>query len=184
MTRARRHKLLRQHLQSGRVPRAVFLALLAMCLAACGGDLSDLESYIAEVKQRKGGPIEPLPKIKPYETFRYRADTKRSPFMPDMRQTNAAALAGPTPIVNRNKEYLEQFPLDTLAMVGTLERKGDVYGLVQTQDGMIHRVVPGNYIGQNDGRIVGVTDSGIEVEELIPDGIGGFFKRSAEIGIR
>jgi type IV pilus assembly protein PilP len=68
-------------------------------------------------------------------------------------------------------------------MVGTLERQGDVYGLVQTQDGMVHRVIPGNYIGQNDGRIVGVTDSGIEVEELIADGIGGFFKRSAEIGI-
>jgi type IV pilus assembly protein PilP len=165
------------------VLKAVLLALLVMLLVACGGDMSDLEGYIAEVKQRKGGPIEPLPQIKPYETFRYRAETMRSPFVPDAQQANAAMPAGPTPIINRNKEYLEQFPLDTLAMVGTLERQGDVYGLVQTQDGMVHRVIPGNYIGQNDGRIVGVTDSGIEVEELIPDGIGGFFKRSAEIGI-
>jgi type IV pilus assembly protein PilP len=165
------------------VLKAVLLALLVMLLVACGGDMSDLEGYIAEVKQRKGGPIEPLPQIKPYETFRYRAETMRSPFVPDAQQANAAMPAGPTPIINRNKEYLEQFPLDTLSMVGTLERQGDVYGLVQTQDGMVHRVVPGNYIGQNDGRIVGVTDSGIEVEELIADGIGGFFKRSAEIGI-
>lgn len=175
--------MLRKLIQSGRVLKAVLLALLAMLLVACGGDMSDLEGYIAEVKQRKGGPIEPLPQIKPYETFRYRAETMRSPFVPDTQQANAAMPTGPTPIINRNKEYLEQFPLDTLAMVGTLERQGDVYGLVQTQDGMVHRVIPGNYIGQNDGRIVGVTDSGIEVEELIPDGIGGFFKRSAEIGI-
>lgn len=175
--------MLRKLIQSGRVLKAVLLALLAMLLVACGGDMSDLEGYIAEVKQRKGGPIEPLPQIKPYETFRYRAETMRSPFVPDAQQAYAAMPTGPTPIINRNKEYLEQFPLDTLAMVGTLERQGDVYGLVQTQDGMVHRVIPGNYIGQNDGRIVGVTDSGIEVEELIPDGIGGFFKRSAEIGI-
>ncbi len=175
--------MLRKLIQSGHALKAVLLALLVMLLVACGGDMSDLEGYIAEVKQRKGGPIEPLPQIKPYETFRYRAETMRSPFVPDAQQANAAMPTGPTPIINRNKEYLEQFPLDTLSMVGTLERQGDVYGLVQTQDGMVHRVVPGNYIGQNDGRIVGVTDSGIEVEELIPDGIGGFFKRSAEIGI-
>ncbi|MBT8443435.1 MAG: pilus assembly protein PilP, partial [Gammaproteobacteria bacterium] len=55
--------------------------------------------------------------------------------------------------------------------------------LLQTADGLVHRVVPGNYIGQNDGRIVDIDDSGIRVEELVPDGIGGFFKRTAEIGI-
>ena len=54
---------------------------------------------------------------------------------------------------------------------------------VQTQDGMVHRVIPGNYVGQNDGRILAVNDSGIRLEELVPDGIGGFYKRSAEIGL-
>lgn len=175
--------MLRKHIQIGRVPRIAILALLSMTLVACGGDMSDLERYIAEVKQRPGGRIEPLPQIKPYETFRYRADAQRSPFMPDTNQANQSKPSGPTPIMNRNKEYLEQFPLDTLSMVGTLEREGAVFGLVQTQDGMVHRVIPGNYIGQNDGRIVVVSEGGIAVEELIPDGIGGFFKRSAEIGI-
>lgn len=158
-------------------------ALLSIFIVACGGDMSDLQGYIAEVKQRPGGRIEPLPQIKPYETFRYRADNMRSPFMPDQREASSGKPTGPTPIENRNKEYLEQFPLDTLSMVGTLAREGKTYGLVQTSDGLVHRVIPGNYVGQNDGRIVNIDDSGIQVEELVPDGIGGFFKRTAEIGI-
>ena len=68
-------------------------------------------------------------------------------------------------------------------MVGTLEREGKTFGLVQTQDGLVHRVLPGNYVGQNDGRVVAVADAEIRVEELVPDGIGGFFKRSAAIGL-
>lgn len=159
------------------------LALLPMLLVACGGDMGDLQEYIADVKQRPGGRIEPLPQIKPYETFRYRAEDQRSPFMPEQRQASEGTPTGPAPIENRNKEYLEQYPLDTLSMVGTLEREGKTYGLVQTSDGLVHRVVPGNYVGQNDGRIIGIDDGGIQVEELVPDGIGGFFKRTAEIGI-
>ena len=92
-------------------------------------------------------------------------------------------MTGPKPIEDRNKEYLEQFPLDTLAMVGTLVNDGEVYGLVQTQDGMVHRVVSGNYVGQNDGQIIAIGSANIRIEELVPDGIGGFFKRSAEIGL-
>lgn len=163
--------------------RLVFPTLLSMVLVACGGDMSDLQEYIAEVKQRPGGRIEPLPQIKPYETFRYRADDLRSPFMPEERQAREGRPEGPAPIENRNKEYLEQFPLDTMSMVGTLVREGRTYGLVQTADGLVHRVVPGNYLGQNDGRIVAIDEGSIQVEELVPDGIGGFFKRTAEIGI-
>ncbi|MGI9330345.1 MAG: pilus assembly protein PilP [Gammaproteobacteria bacterium] len=160
----------------------VMTALLAMLLAGCGGDMDDLLEYVDEVKSRPGGRIEPLPQIKPYQSFDYSADTMRSPFLPDAAPARSAA-SGPTPIVNRPKEYLEGFPLDTLAMVGTLEREGRTFGLVQTQDGLVHRVLPGNFVGQNDGRVVGVTGAGIQVEELVPDGIGGFFKRSAAISL-
>jgi len=158
-------------------------ALLSMVLGACGGDMSDLQEYIADVKQRPGGRIEPLPQIKPYETFRYRGESQRSPFTPEQREANEGKPTGPAPIENRNKEYLEQFPLDTLSMVGTLAREGKTYGLLQTADGLVHRVVPGNYVGQNDGRIVAIDEGSIQVEELVADGIGGFFKRTAEIGI-
>jgi len=161
----------------------LLIVSIALLLTACGGGMGDLEDYIAEVKQRPGGRIEPLPQIKPYETFDYGVSSQRSPFMRERAVAANTRSSGPTPVKNRNKEYLEQFPLDTLNMVGTLEREGKKFGLVQTSDGLVHRVLPGNYVGQNDGRVVSVTDGRIEVEELVSNGIGSFFKRSAGIGI-
>jgi type IV pilus assembly protein PilP len=164
------------------VNRLALIAVVAITVAGCGGEMDDLLAYVDEVKARRGGRIEPLPQIKPYETFTYRADNLRSPFLPDSPAASASP-TGPRPDARRSKEFLEQFPLDTLIMVGTLAREGRTYGLLQTQDGLVHRVLPGNYVGQNDGRIVAVNDAAIEVEELVPDGIGGFFKRSAAIGL-
>lgn len=160
--------------------RCLLLAAIVVSAAGCSGN-DDLEDYISQVKARPGGRIEPLPQVKPYETFTYEAEKLRSPFVPD--SPKGRALAGPRPEANRPKEYLEQFPLDTLKMVGTLQRDGKKFGLIRTQDGMVHRVLVGNYVGQNDGRVVAVTDGEIDVEELVPDGIGGFYKRSAAIGL-
>ena len=169
-------KVIRTILQVG------LLSTVSMLLGCMSGVDDELLSYVDEIKARPGGRIEALPQIKPYETFTYAADDVRSPFAPD-RPAAPATLAGPKPIQDRDKEYLEQFPLDTLAMVGTLDRIGQTFGLVKTKDGMVHRVTSGNYVGQNDGRIVGVNDAGIRLEELVPDGIGGFYTRSAEIGL-
>jgi len=163
------------------------LCLTAICtaltLSACGGGMEDLEQYIAEVKDRPSSRIEPLPQIKPYETYDYSVQDNRSPFIRSRANDENLASTGPAPIKNRNKEYLEQFPLDTLGMVGTLETDGKTYGLLQTNDGLVHRILPGNYVGQNDGRVVSITEGKIEVEELVSNGIGSFFKRTAEIGI-
>jgi type IV pilus assembly protein PilP len=169
--------------QSMRVLLRLSAALIVLALTACGGGMGDLEQYISDIKQRPGGRIEPLPQIKPYETFDYQVNNKRSPFVQDRSVNESGITQGPTPIKNRNKEYLEQFPLDTLNMVGTLERKGKTYGLVQTNDGLVHRILPGNYVGQNDGRVISITEGKIEIEELVSNGIGNFFKRSAGIGI-
>jgi type IV pilus assembly protein PilP len=163
--------------------RVLLIVLMMSVAAGCGGDMSDLNEYVAGVKERRGGHIDPLPQIKPYETFVYRVGDKRSPFLPDRQPVRQSAASGPTPDANRNKEYLEQFPLDTLNMVGTLEREGKMFGLVQTQDGLVHRVLPGNYVGQNDGRIVQISEARIDVEELVPNGLGSFFNRSAAIGL-
>ena len=159
----------------------MLLPLLALSVAGCVGGNDDLDKYINDVKARPGGRIEPLPQVKPYETFTYEAQSLRSPFAPD--SPKGRANAGPRPEANRPKEYLEQFPLDTLKMVGTLQKDHQRYALLQAQDGLVHRVVPGNYVGQNDGRVVSVTDGEVKVEELVPDGIGGFYKRSAAIGL-
>lgn len=169
------------------VRKLLSLMLIAVAgLAACGGDMDDLDRYINEVKSRPGGRIEPLPEITPYEVFSYVADRDgyRSPFVPDAPQAAAGAGPGGTrPDPDRSREFLEQFPLDTLRMKGTLEIEGVNYGLIQTSDGLIHRVVPGNYMGQNDGRIVAVTESEIQLVEIISDGIGGYLEREAEISL-
>ncbi len=158
------------------------ILLASALLTGCGGSKSDLEKYIDTVKARPGGRIEALPQVKPYETFSYAAESLRSPFVPGQSQ-GRAGITGPRPDSARPKEYLEQFPLDTLSMAGTLSQGKATYGLVQTGDGLLHKVLPGNYIGQYDGRVVAVTQADIQVEELVPDGMGGFYKRSASIAL-
>ena len=167
------------------IRKGLLLAIAATGLVACGGDMDDLDSYINEVKARPGGRIEPLPEITPYEVFTYVADTEgmRSPFVPDSPQVAGPASGGASPDPERPAEFLESFPLDTLRMVGTLDINETVYGLVQTSDGLIHRVVPGNYMGQNDGRVTEITDSEIVLVEIISDGIGGYIERDAAIGV-
>ena len=161
------------------------LLLAAAGLAACGGDMDDLDQYINQVKARPGGRIEPLPEITPYESFTYKADQDgiRSPFVPDTPQATAGPGNGIRPDTDRSREFLEQFPLDTLRMVGTLAMGDTTYGLVQTSDGLIHRVVPGNYMGQNDGRITKISESEIQLVEIISDGIGGYIERDAAISL-
>jgi type IV pilus assembly protein PilP len=165
--------------------KGLLLAITALGLAACGSDMDDLDSYINSVKARPGGRIEPLPEIMPYEVFTYVADAEglRSPFQPDTPQAAGPAAGGTSPDPDRPAEFLESFPLDTLRMVGTLDINETVYGLVQTSDGLIHRVVLGNYMGQNDGRITEITESEIVLVEIISDGIGGYIERDAAIGL-
>jgi type IV pilus assembly protein PilP len=152
----------------------------ALTLAGCGGGLDDLRGEIEQAKARPGGRIEPLPEVVPYESYAYSMAGERSPFV----QSRAGESGdGPRPDIKRPREYLEQFPLDTLRMVGTLKLGGSNYGLVQTKDGLIHRVVPGNHLGQNDGRITSVNDARIAVTEIVPDGLGGYIERQAALAL-
>src|SRR5580658_6759556 len=119
---------------------AVGLACLGLAtLAACSSADDELTHYIETTKHEPGGRVEPLPEIKPYETYVYADAELRSPFMPSAPGAGAG-LAGVRPDAKRNREFLEQFSLDTLKMVGTLRLGGQMYGLVETKDGLVHRV--------------------------------------------
>lgn len=165
--------------------RFVLAVAGAATLTACGANTGELQSYIDEVKARPGGRIEPLPEVRPAPTFTYEAGERRSPFMPDVQQArvsdNPNAVRGPDP--NRPREFLEQFPLDTLDMVGTLNIQGTTYGLVQNSGGLITRVTVGNHMGQNYGRITNISESQISLVEIVPDGLGSFIERPAGVGL-
>lgn len=174
-------------MKASRYSRLVITMLaVSLGLAACASDNDDLKTYIDETLLRDGGRIDPLPEITPYEVFNYGADSEglRSPFVPDAPQASAGnANGGTRPDPERSREFLEQYPLDTLRMVGTLQLGQTNYGLIQDSGGLIHRVVPGNYMGQNDGRIVSISESEIELVEIISDGIGGYLEREAAVGL-
>jgi type IV pilus assembly protein PilP len=164
------------------VLRTVAAVAVLAAVAGCSDDTDELRAKIAEIKARPGGRIDPLPEVKPYETFAYPASDERSPFEPGM----PASATGPNairPDSSRPREFLEQFSLDTLRMVGTLKLQGRIYGLVQTKDGLVHRVLPGNHLGQSDGRITAIEEGKISLIEIVPDGMGGFVERPAALGL-
>jgi type IV pilus assembly protein PilP len=151
-----------------------------LLLGGCSDDLADLRVDIEKARKRPGGRIQPLPEVKPYMSHEYEMADKRSPFLQSLAGENAG---GPRPDVQRAREYLEQFPLDTLKMVGTLRLGSANYGLLQTRDGLIHRVLPGNHVGQNDGRVMLIGDARISVIEIVPDGLGGYLERPAALAL-
>jgi type IV pilus assembly protein PilP len=164
-----------------RLSAALGCALLTAALTACSSADDDLARFIDDTKKEPGGRVEPLPEVKPYETFVYSAASLRSPFQPG--SPGGPAGAGVRPDVKRNREFLEQFSLDTLKMVGTLKLGCSYYGLVQTKDNLVHRVVVGNFIGQADGRISDISPSKITLVEIVPDGLGGYIERPAALGL-
>ena len=154
-------------------------ALACLVLAACSGGEGSVQRFITRVEHQPGGRVEPLPTVPKYETFTYDDQNMRSPFVPS-EPTGIGAIR---PDSSRPRQYLERFPLDTLKMVGTMRLGNAVYGLVQTKDGIVHRVAIGNYMGQNDGQIIQITPTEIRMVEIVPDGLGGFVKRPAALGL-
>jgi type IV pilus assembly protein PilP len=159
---------------------ALGVVLAALTAAGCSGGQSDLQKWIETTKKKPGGRIQPLPEVKPYETFVYSATSLRSPFQPQGPSSSQANLR---PSSRRSREFLEGFSLDTLKMVGTFKVGSNFYGLVQSKDGLVHKVQPGNYLGQNDGKVTEITGGRISLVEIIPDGLGGYIERPASLAL-
>ena len=157
------------------------LLLAATLLAGCSSKDADLSDFIEKTKQEQPGGVESLPEVKPYESFFYTAQTMRSPFLPG--GSGESSSPNLRPDNKRNREFLEQFPLDTMKMVGTLSMSGRRYGLVKARDGKVYRVQTGNYIGQNEGHITQIDDSKITLAEIVPDGLGGYMERGAALAL-
>lgn len=160
--------------------------VVPLLLAGCvNRDMSDLQTFVEEVKSRPAAGIEPIPEIKQVIGFVYTAKNRRDPFTrqeDDAVATEAVLDNGIRPDPNRRKEELEVYSLDSLRMVGTLEQDEQTWGLLKTSDGTIHRVAPGNYIGLNDGKITRISEEKIELIELVPTG-SGFLEKEAAVAL-
>jgi len=158
------------------------LACAYAVLTACSSADDELQRFVEDTKKEPGGRVEPLPEIKPYESFAYAAADMRSPFLPSSPGSGAGP-NGLRPDQKRNREFLEQYSLDTLRMVGTLKLGGQMFGLVETKDGLVHRVTTGNHMGQAEGKITEITPSKISLVEIVPDSLGGYMERPAALGL-
>jgi type IV pilus assembly protein PilP len=166
--------------------RWLAVILTATLLGGCASrDMSDLQAYVEEVKARPPSGISPPPEPVEVETYLYVAGDRRDPFTPDTaaeEQVQTVVSSGIMPDVNRRKEELEFFPLDSLRMVGTLEQSGQLWALVKTKEGTIHRVTVGNHMGRNYGKIVEISEDKIKLVELVQIG-SGYQEQEAEISL-
>lgn len=154
---------------------------LVVFLGGCARGDKDLVAFLDDVKGRPAPALDPLPVMQQFETFEYSADGLRDPFSAPM--VNRDSGSGPRPDANRRKEVLEAFPLDGLNMVGSIGTGPELVALVLAPDRVTHRVRPGIYMGQNDGRVTGVYEDRVELIELVPDGAGGWLERQAKIAL-
>ena len=168
--------------------RTGMILAIALMLAACGGSaFPDLDKYMADVKARPAGHIQPIPAFTAYKAFAYSAAGLRNPFQPPVEVkeiTRLQRLVRVKPDFNRPKEYLEQFSIDSLTMVGTVQMEGTLWGLIQDGEGSVHRVKVGNYMGKNHGRIVELTENYVSVIEIVANGPDEWVERPHRLPLK
>ena len=156
------------------------ILFLMLGLTACGGgSMDDLQTFVAETGKDMQGKIEPLPEVKVYEPFTYNAFDLPDPFKP--RKLSTGGGGGMQPDLNRPKEPLEAYSLETLKMVGMLSRQGVVHAVIKTPDNAIYHVKKGNYVGQNFGLITQIGDGEVSLRETVQDSAGDWSERTSAL---
>ncbi|MEA3292511.1 MAG: pilus assembly protein PilP [Pseudomonadota bacterium] len=150
-----------------------------------GANTEDLRAFTENAFKDHVPEVEPLPAVEPYALFVYTASEMIDPFSPKnlQQQVEEAEQSGAGPDRNRRKEPLEQYPLDSLQMVGTLDQNAERWVILQAPDSSVHRVRVGNYAGQNYGRIIDIEDSGIKIVETVRGPTGKWGERQAAIAL-
>lgn len=166
-----------------RQSRNLFGAGIAVLLAACSpvNNFSDLEAFVADVNSRPSAPVEPVPEFVPYEGFIYGAASSRSPFdIPLVIDNSSGAVLNQDvePDLERVRDFLENQSLSELTMVGRITSTNGVYqALIEDGFGEVHRVGVGDYMGRNYGRIERISESQLNMIEIVPSGNGGWVER-------
>jgi type IV pilus assembly protein PilP len=160
--------------------KLIYLALASVLLTGCGGEeFQDLRDFVKNSGADMRGKIEPPPEVKPYENFAYNNDTNLpDPFKPRKSESYSGGKVGVNqPDMERPKEALEEFPLESLKMVGYLYKNKVGYAVIRAVDGKLYRVKAGNYIGTNFGLIKEVSENEVIIKEMVQDSAGEWTER-------
>ena len=166
--------------------RAAFISIASLALlVGCGGqNHQDLRDWMAAQGKGARGQLDPLPQIKPYEPFAYNDFDLPDPFKPrKIEPAKTESTSKLAPDLNRRREPLEAYPIESLSMVGTLEKGRTRYALVKTPEKDIYQVRQGMHMGQNYGVITGIDDADIKLKELMQDGSGDWAERSSTLNL-
>jgi len=161
--------------------------VLALLLAACGdSDVQEVRQWMKEVDQQAVPTVQPLQEPKVYVPFAYAETVSIDPFNPAKLLAELAKNrpgGALEPDKNRRKEFLESFPLDTMKMIGTMEKNKVMYALVQI-DRTVYQVKSGQYLGQNYGRITGIDEDAVSVREIVQDAAGDWVERMSKLELQ
>ncbi|HUW27925.1 MAG TPA: pilus assembly protein PilP [Sulfuriferula sp.] len=158
--------------------------ILLLSLAACGGNgYEDLEQFVKNSGNNLRGKVDPLPEVKAYQPFTYAAFDLPDPFKPRKLKLTQGG-GGLQPDMNRPKEPLEAYSLESLKMVGVLKQKGNTYAVIKAPDNAIYRIHSGNYIGQNFGRVTAVNDTTVKIKEIVQDSAGDWAERESNLTLQ
>lgn len=163
--------------------RTIAVVLASVLLVACsGGENEDLRQWMNDAAKDIKGRIPPLPQVKPYEPVPYDAGSLLDPFKSSKigSEQKKTGGSGMQPDLERPREPLEAYPLESLKYVGVMTKKKVSYAIIQV-DGSLHQVKVGNYMGQNFGVITKVSESETTLKELIQDSAGDWVERSSTL---
>lgn len=168
--------------------RMWILLAVASLLSACGGEDEELRQWMVDVKKEVRPAVSTLTEPRTFEPFVYDDRDRIDPFDPTklanaLRKLAAKSNNGLAPDMNRRKEPLEGFPLDSIAMVGYLLKGGQRTALVRAE-GVIYEVRLGNYVGENFGLVTKISDSDITLKEVVQDASGEWVERISTLELQ
>lgn len=172
-------------------PKSAFLAMaMLVALTGCGGDgVEEVRAWMNETKSQTRIVITKIPEPKKFIPYTYEAKNSIDPYNPmKLEVALAKALAKPgnnsfKPDLDRRREPLEGFPLDTVKMVGTLNKRGLSFALLQV-DKVVYQAKVGNYVGQNFGMVTSINETEIELKEIVQDAAGDWVERKAKLELQ
>lgn len=166
----------------------VAMGVVAFALTACGGEQDELTQWMEQQRREVKPSVEPLSPPKKFEPQPYAMLASVEPFSnqkltvalkQEVKQPNSLLTAE----LNRRKEPLEAYPLDSMSMVGSVVRAGRPYALLRV-DNLLYQVKQGDYLGQNYGKITKITETDVSLREIVQDAAGEWIERSSALQLQ